>query len=96
MSMFRKKRYVNVIRFSQALQDEVGRLTELINTTSGNESVAIFLCRRGAVHRKVSLIYTQTSLGAVPHLTWMKKKTDPANCNALFTLICCSLKKEKQ
>lgn len=37
----------------EALQDEVGRLTELINTTSGNESVAIFLCRRGAVHRKL-------------------------------------------
>lgn len=69
-----KKHYVNVIRFSQALQDEVGRLTELINTTSGNESVAIFLCRRGAVHRKVSLALTQTSLGAPLNLTCIKKK----------------------
>ncbi|XP_068717425.1 uncharacterized protein [Montipora capricornis] len=37
----------------EALQDEVGRLAELINTTSGDESVAIFLCRRGAVYRKL-------------------------------------------
>ncbi|XP_015759885.1 PREDICTED: uncharacterized protein LOC107339154 [Acropora digitifera] len=43
-------------RLYEALQDEVDRLTELINTTSGNESVAIFLCRRGAVHRKLGLL----------------------------------------
>ena len=37
----------------QALREEVDRLTDLIDTTQGKESLAIHLCRRGAVYRKV-------------------------------------------
>ena len=38
----------------QALQEEVERLTDLLETTQKVESTAVFLCRRGAVLRKVN------------------------------------------
>jgi len=40
----------------EALQDEVVRLTKLLENTEGTEATAIFLCRRGAVYRKLGYL----------------------------------------
>ncbi|KAL9955567.1 hypothetical protein ACROYT_G036906 [Oculina patagonica] len=40
----------------KALQEEVVRLTDLLETTQKTESSAIFLCRRGAVFRKLGYL----------------------------------------
>ena len=45
-----------LILFQQALEMEIKRLDDLIDETEKQETLAIHLCRRGAVYRKVGLI----------------------------------------